>query len=321
MKNPYDTVDTQYKHIDVGNVVNGSDVQNYILKTDKKPAAVQSIFRAANILTCLSQGIYTITEIANICNLNKTTVHRILKALVDSRLAIHDPILHQYYLGYSISRMVSSPYITHELLLTCAFKPMRRVSDITEDTVFINILIGLQYTNLYEIPSKYELRVAEINKKIGYVPAGAASKVLLSQRNNRSLNIAMLNMDFRFPDGTIVNEDDLRAELSAIRQKGYCVTYGERVKGCICISAPVTGYFLPAAISVIGPEARIKPRLDEFITEVRDAANQITMNLEKSFDIRMSQQKSWERGTDFKISRLGTPTLPISSRKYTHPSS
>jgi IclR family transcriptional regulator, KDG regulon repressor len=277
-----DVLNTWYK--DPGNPFTSADLQHVVLKTETKPAAVKSIFRAANILTCLSYGIYTITEISNICKLNKTTVHRILKALVDTHLAIHDPIKRHYYLGHSIARIVASPYTTHEHLLTCAFKPMRHLSDTTEETVFINVLLGLQYLNLHEIPSKHDLRVAEISKKIGYVPAGASSKVLLSQLNNKELNIAMLNMDLKFPNGKVVKEDDLRTELLKVRQKGYSVSYGERVSGCICISAPVRNYILPVALSIIGPEGRIKPRIDGFVHEVKEAASQVSENVKKSIE-------------------------------------
>ena len=258
------------------------DIHDVILKMERKPAAVQSIFRAANILTCLSQGIYSITEISGICKLNKTTVHRILQALVDSHLAIHDPIKRQYHLGHSISRIVASPYTTHEYLITCAFKPMRHLSDITAETVFINILLGLQYINLHEIPSKYDLRVAEVTRKTGHVPAGASSKVLLSQLNNKELNLAMLNMDFTYPNGNVVQEEDLRKELLDIQEKGYSISYGERISGCICISAPVTDYFLPAALSIIGPEGRIKPRMEEYVRVVKDAAGLTSANVRKS---------------------------------------
>ncbi len=264
------------------NPLESSDIQDTILKIKSKPAAVKSIYYAANVLTCLSQGVYSITEISDVCKLNKATVHRILKALVDSNLAIQDPIKRQYYLGHSISRIAASPYTSHEYLMICGYKPMRHLSDVTQETVFVNILLGLQYINMHEIPSKHDLRVAEVTRKTGHVPAGASSRVLLSQLNNKELNIAMQYMDLQLPNGKIISEEDLRSDIMKIHQTGYCLTAGEKISGCICISAPVTNYFLPAALSIIGPESRIRPRIDEFIAEVKQAASLVSENVAKS---------------------------------------
>jgi IclR family KDG regulon transcriptional repressor len=267
---------------DIDNPFTSSDIQCEILQTQSKPAAVKSIFRAANILTCLSQGVYTVTEISHICDLNKTTVHRILQALVDSHLAIYNPLKRQYYLGHSISKIMANPYTTHEFLVTCAYKQMIDLANFTKETVFINILLGLQYINLHEIPSTHDLRVAEVTRKTGMVPAGAASKVLLSQLDKKELNIAILNMDLKFPNGRTISEDALKTELSEIRQKSCAVSCGERISECVCISAPVKNYFLPAALSVVGPKSRLEPGLNDFIRAVKKAARQISENVKKS---------------------------------------
>jgi IclR family transcriptional regulator, acetate operon repressor len=268
--------------IDTQRDINLSDI---LLETDKKSATVQSVFRAANILSCMSHGIYSITDIASICKLNKATVHRLLKALVESRLAIQDPVNHRYYLGQSIAKMVARPDTTHEYLITCAVRPMLQLSDLTEETVFLSILLGVQYINLFEVPSKHDLRVVQVDKKSGYVPAGASSRVLLSQLNGKDLKIALLNIDFNTPTGNgVLNEGELKAELKEVKRKGYSVSYGERIRGCICVSSPVPGYVLPVALSIIGPESRIEPRLNEAIKVVKTAAAGLSAGIALSFN-------------------------------------
>jgi DNA-binding IclR family transcriptional regulator len=259
-------------------------MQGTILDTEKKPAAVKSVFRAANILTCLSRGIYSVTEIADVCRLNKATVHRLLKALVESNLAIQDSITHRYFLGHAIAQIVASPYTTHEYLVTCAIKPMIHLADFTEETVFLSILIGLRYLNLFEVPSKHDLRVVEIFKKSGYVPAGASSKVLLSQLSAKELKIATLNMDFASQAGDYkMTPESLSQQIKEVRRKNYCISYGERVKGCICISAPIHNYVFPIALSVVGPENRIKPRIKEMVRELKSSAVLLTNHVSETF--------------------------------------
>jgi DNA-binding IclR family transcriptional regulator len=58
----------------------------------KKETAVQSVRRAAEILNCISNGMSSVTDIAERCNLSKSTVHRLLKALGESELVMQDPI-------------------------------------------------------------------------------------------------------------------------------------------------------------------------------------------------------------------------------------
>jgi predicted transcriptional regulator len=68
----------------------------------KKETAVQSIKRASAILNCISDGTNSVTDIATKCDLSKSTVHRLLKALCESELVMQDTLNHQYFLGYSI---------------------------------------------------------------------------------------------------------------------------------------------------------------------------------------------------------------------------
>ncbi len=92
------------------------------LDANKKPAAVKSIYRAANILTCVSNGFNSITDIAEYCGLSKSTVHRLLKALGESNLIVQDPVSREYYLGQLITKLLTKPHITHEYLEFCAKK-------------------------------------------------------------------------------------------------------------------------------------------------------------------------------------------------------
>jgi DNA-binding IclR family transcriptional regulator len=47
----------------------------------------------------------------------------------------------------------------------------------------------------------------------------------------------------------------------------------------MCISVPIKIYTFPVAIDIAGPEARMKPKMNEFITQLKAAAYQIEQNL------------------------------------------
>jgi DNA-binding IclR family transcriptional regulator len=261
-----------------------ANIYEYILDTSKKPSSVKSVFRAANILSCLSQGVYTITEISAVCQLNKATVHRLLKALVESKLAIQDPINHRYYLGLQLARMSASPFTTHEYLVTAAVQPMLKLSKITGETIFLSILLGVKEIILSDVPSKHDLRVVETMQKGYYATTGAGAKVLLSMLESHELKIALDNIDFEFPKTVGSNKNAVIAEVENIRRQGYCVTSGERIEGATCIAAPIKNYILPVALGILGPESRITTNVPTYVKAIKSAAAQFSKNVEKLYN-------------------------------------
>ena len=62
--------------------------------------------------------------------------------------------------------------------------------------------------------------------------------------------------------------------------------HGERISGALCISAPVSNYFWPVAFSLIGPESRLQPHLEETIEKVKAGAHQVSDNIKEYFKIK-----------------------------------
>jgi IclR family acetate operon transcriptional repressor len=124
------------------------------MEEENKLEAVQSIFRAAQILNSISSGLHSMTEIGNVCKLSKSTTHRLLQALVKSGFVTQDPISRLYYLGYTITHLIARPEMTHEYLVLCARDEIKRLSDLTGETVSFGLLLALRYVNLLSIPSR-----------------------------------------------------------------------------------------------------------------------------------------------------------------------
>jgi len=264
-----------------------SILRNTTLDTEEKTIAVKSISRAADILFCMSNGINTVTDIAKKCELSKSTVHRLLKALKESHLATQDPISQQYHLGPLITRLSSNPQTNHNYLITCAIEEMNGLWDIVEETVTLNIMIGTQYVRLHEIPSKHDLRVIESYDPVGSIYVGATAKVLLSQLNDEELKAAIKNIRVSsVTEHSVTDKKILIAQSKKIRQQGYAISYGERIAGALCISSPIKNYFWPAALSIIGPEIRLKPRVNELVREVTTRSSRITNNITEFFQGR-----------------------------------
>jgi DNA-binding IclR family transcriptional regulator len=259
--------------------------------TEKTNKVTGSIAHATEILKCLSSDIHKVSDIARECNFSKSTVHRVLKLLEQSHLAVQDTINRRYYLGPLITQLASNPSTAHKRLITCAEVEMKRLSSISEETVAMDIMIGIQFYSLYEIPSKHSFRVTQESKKIGPLYAGlyagASVKVLLSQLDDKKLKVLLTNTNiFPVTEHTITDIELLRAQLKDIRQKGYAISRGERILGTICISVPVYSYILPICLNIVGPENRLQPRVTEILAEIKASSNRISGNINDIFKER-----------------------------------
>lgn len=255
--------------------------------TAQKPTAIRSVSRAVNILVCLTNGMSSITEIANCCKLTKPTVYRLLQTLEDSLMVTQDPINHRYYLGPLINRIASNPEANHHYLINCALEGLKYLWDFSGETVELNIMAHLQYIRLYEIQSKYELKVVAGPDPVGPVYVGATAKVLLSQLDDDELQTALNNVKIRrVTERSVIDKKEIILQAREIRQRGYAVSFGERIAEALCISAPIKNYFWPVALSLVGPVSRLEPRMEETIKEVTAVASHITDNIAEFFQAK-----------------------------------
>jgi IclR family acetate operon transcriptional repressor len=259
--------------------------------SEKRGKATGSIAHATEILICLSNDVHKISDIARQCAFSKSTVHRVLKLLEQSHLAVQDTINRRYYLGPLITQLTSNPITTHKRLITYAIDEMKHLSSFSEETVALDIMIGIQYLPLHEIPSKHDLKVTQESKKIGPLYAGlyagASVKVLLAQLDENKLKILMDNINIApETDRTVTDKELLMAQLREIRHKGYAISHGERVPGTMCIAAPISNYILPVGLSIVGPESRLQPRMKEVIAEIKAGASRISSNMPVIFGER-----------------------------------
>ncbi len=236
-------------------------------------------------MSCLSNDINTITDIASYSNYSTSTVHRLLQSLKELNWATQDENSHKYYLGPLVTQLSSNETIAHRYLIMLALREMMRLSDITEETISLSIMMQLHYMLLYEIPSKHDLRITAEGKRLGTLYAGATAKVMLSQLDDRELKTVLKHLEIRrVTENTVTDKELLLEQLMEIRRVGYCVTYGERIPGAVCISAPVKNYLCPASLHVVGVESRLRPRVNEVIEELKASAGHISRIIAGAFN-------------------------------------
>jgi DNA-binding IclR family transcriptional regulator len=241
---------------------------------------IRSVTRSAKILESLSMGKTTLTEIANYCHFTKPTVFRLLKALEIAGLARKDPFAKKHYLGYLIEKINTYSQITHKTLIMCAIEEMKRISDDSGETVNLGVRLGLSFMPLHEIHSKHGLRVVEQSIEAANIFVGSTAKVLLSQSDNDELLKIMeiIKLD-KLTERTVTDKKRFLEQVLQARRQGYAVSYGEKLPEVLGIAAPIKNYYIPAALSILGPEYRLKEKVDSLVKELVDSANRISNNL------------------------------------------
>jgi DNA-binding IclR family transcriptional regulator len=140
--------------------------------------------------------------------------------------------------------------------------------------------LGMQPVHLYEIVSKHDIRVTDINLRTGTPFTGASGKILLSQLSDTTLEPYLKTIQIpQLTQRTVTDGDILMAQIKDIRKNGYAASLGERIPGAICLSSPVMNYTSPIGISIVGPESRLKPKMEYAINELKTSCLRVSRNV------------------------------------------
>ncbi len=229
-----------------------------ISNLNSKPKLVNSISASAEILQILKGGFCRISDISIELGIHKSTIHRILKSLVFVGLVQQDLVTKKYGLGYLVFNLASNPMIAHQRLVMCAYEEMKRLRDLSNETVALHVRVGVERMCLEEIPSLQTLKY-EIGKgSISPIYLGSLGKAILSELTEEELRIVLNNIKLvPFTKATITSKKDLIEEVNKSKIAGYALSFGERFPHSASIAVPVKNYMQEAAISICGPDNRL----------------------------------------------------------------
>jgi IclR family transcriptional regulator, KDG regulon repressor len=248
------------------------------VRKQKKPAVYKTVVNVADILRDLSDGINTVTDIAEARQLSKSTVSRLLDMMVYSNLAIYDPIRRRYYLGPLINILAANPKANHFKLVGISTDEIDRLSEISGELVSLSILVGLTVEHLRTIPSRDDIQILERKQ----VFQGATIKTLLSQLKDEELEsiVDLIQLE-SVTELSVADKNLYIRQIKEIRKNGYSITSGERIPGVVAVSVPVKNYYFPAVLSMIGFESKLKTRTSALLKQMITAADRISDKIEK----------------------------------------
>jgi IclR family transcriptional regulator, KDG regulon repressor len=245
-----------------------------------RSGSVNSIVRAINIMKSLRDGSLRVVEISEKLGLNKSTVYRLLKTLEDSGFIAQDAITRKYYLGTEIISLASSPIVANEKLVLYAQQEMIKLCNLSRETVILEIQFGTHRMYLEAVESIEPIRYRQTKGYFAPLFVGAGGKALLSQLTRQDLENYLRNVELT-PAGpnAILDKKLMLKEIEKVAQQGYAVSARERTSYGSSISVPIKNYAVPAALSIVGPADRWKPKMLSILDELKAAADRISKRL------------------------------------------
>jgi DNA-binding IclR family transcriptional regulator len=220
-----------------------------------------AVERAAAVLECFSrkEPVLGVTEIGHRLGLRKSTVHRLLAVMTRHGLIDRDAETQRYRLGHKLiflGNLSARQYQLRDLALPV----MRRVWEKSGETVTLSIRIGDQRMYLDQIESLEEVRVTvDIGKPLP-IYCGASGKIFLAFMDPAEIDHILGAGPLQpLTPATMIDPNQVRHDLVAVRARGYAMSLGERVAGVHALAAPLrssTGDVV-AAIGLSGPASRL----------------------------------------------------------------
>ncbi|MFW2367954.1 MAG: IclR family transcriptional regulator [Desulforhopalus sp.] len=241
---------------------------------------INSIVRAAEILKYLSNGISKMTEISRRLEVNKATVHQILKTLESKGLVSQDPASRKYYLGPLIQALAENPMMVHKIVSRLALPEMERLRDLFNEMVVLQIRRGGQRLVLEKVASSQTFSYFPEQKELAPIHAGAAGKVLLSQMHSLQLANLLERLELnKVSINTVTDKKKLALELEEIRTKGYSISISETVTNAAAIAVPLKNYTCPVALAIVGSDDQIIERKEHILNELIKSGEHLSIKM------------------------------------------
>lgn len=244
-----------------------------MLNADPAPvnSRIQSIDRAAELLDAIAAAPEpeTAPALADRCGLNRSTAWRILATLEHHGLVERDPATKRYSIGFAVLKLAAAA--GHEPLVRLAHPVLRRLADATGETVNLAVARRLELVYADQVQARHVMAPNWLGHPVP-LHATSTGKAFLAALPAEELDALLQAGLERFTDTTITDRDALRAELEAVRRRGYAVSRGELEPALWGVSAAAGD---AAVVSVWGADARVRPRLDELGTQAAAAAREL----------------------------------------------
>jgi len=224
--------------------------------------SIRAVERAIDVLNVLRShgGTAGVSEISRELGLSKSTVHRILVALMNKGVVSQGGSNSQYSLGYRLFDLAfatSKPWD----FISCAMPYLEELRDKLNETVALALRVGQRYSYVAQAVSAHDMPVTTVLGRYYPLHWGSTGKAMLSFVSDEELqeyiSSAPLVVATRW---TISDPDVLLAEVRQIRRLGYSVSFSENVEGVGAVACAIRDRrgIAYGGVTIVGPESRVR---------------------------------------------------------------
>ena len=237
----------------------------YAKQASAREDRIQTVDRSIDILYCLAGAgrPMGLTEISRATELDKATVHRLLKTLAARDLVWRGDPAGRYSLGIGVLRL--SAAVGQGPDLRALARPyMRDLVQAAQETVGLGTLVDGQHVYVDQAESPHEIRwVVRIGVPVS-LHVGAAPRAVLAflpeLEREATINRAPIEPATH---GAPRGATELRDHLDEIRRSGVSLSFGERLPDIAAMAAPIFshGGWPVGTLAIGGPVARVTAEL------------------------------------------------------------
>ncbi|MCL4439650.1 MAG: IclR family transcriptional regulator [Firmicutes bacterium] len=243
---------------------------------------VHSVERALVILEALGRNSrgYGCTELGQLLNLHKSTVHRLVSTLLSYGFVEKDPHNDKYRLGIKIMHMGLEALNSLDFRKV-AIPFIQELVQISRETVQLAVLEG---NNVLVVERDHSPEAITVNLGLrSEVHCTAEGKLLMSYlAPDKAAGILREKPMRQYTINTITEITPMISHLEKIRSQGFAINAEEMVEGVRALAAPVfdhNGRNI-AALSIAGPSSRLSlERIYRLVTVLKETCASISMQL------------------------------------------
>lgn len=252
----------------------------YLAPMKEEYTVIQSVDRALFLLEYIvahPERKLSLTELAEVMDLDKSSVFRILTTLSRHGLVRQEEGKKLYRPGFGIFGLASSLY--EQMKLPAVVSPyLREIARKTQENAHLAVKSGTQAVFIDREQGTNRILT---NTNIGDAEelyCTAVGKCLISDYSREELDILLGGRVLqRFTDRTITDLDALAGELEDVKTKGFGMDMEEYAENVVCLACPIINYQgkIIAAIGISGTKDRGLPDLERNVGIVKEAAQAI----------------------------------------------
>jgi len=257
----------------------------------EKPFAIpgaQALSKGLSLLTLIADSPQPLafTELGRYSGLPKSTLHRILQALIDYRLIRFDEASQTYRLGVRLFEMAHRVWSEFDLR-SAAESELLRLRDLAQETTRLGLLDAGEVLLIDQRDHIQGMRLANgVGSRLPAM-ASALGKALMAYRPPEELRRHLDTHALKaMTPNTILDTAEMQRELDLIKARGYAISVEEATLGISGVAAPILDHRGESigAVSISGPAFRLTPeRLHALGRDVIEAARRISGNVGETF--------------------------------------